>query len=117
MPTYACQVVITLHIDSNMYQLSYYCFFTSIIAQEHFEGTSTQFYAYQFYDNDRHNCYMLQLSIWVISNKNSMLFLRITNTCHIFTSAAGSWILGYTTNIILLIFFNILHLYAHMNFY
>lgn len=69
-----------LHTDSNKCQLECLLFCFSITITMHFADTLRQFLTFQFFDNNRHNCYKLQQYIWRLWDRKIRLFLRTSDT-------------------------------------
>lgn len=69
-----------LHIDSNKCQRECLLSCFSITITMHFADTLRQFLTFQFFDNNRHNCYRLQQYIWRLWDRKIRLFLRTSDT-------------------------------------
>ena len=55
-------------------------FYFSITIPMHFANTLRQFLAFQFFDNNKHNCYKLQQYIWRLWDRKIRLFLETSDT-------------------------------------
>ena len=62
----------------------------SITIPMHFANTLRQFLTFQFFDNNRHNCYKLQQYIWRLWDKRIRLFLETSDTNQISLFATRS---------------------------